>query len=368
MLYCHDSYGLGHIKRTLSVSRHLRAHWPGAAQLLVTGSPLAHRLVGPDDPDYVKLPSVLKVGAGRYEARSLPLVLGEMVRMRSEMLLSAARHFRPDLLVVDHAPAGLEGEILPTLRELRRRGARLVVGLRDVVDDAPVVRTAWRREGVYDLLADVYDRILVYGQPDVYDVAREYAFPRQARAKTRYVGYLRRAAASPADEVRAGARAGVPLVLVTAGGGGDGDRLVATSLEALGPAAALDPVIVAGPFARQTVRGRVLEFVDDLASYVAAADAVVAMGGYNSVCEILSFERPAVLVPRVRPRKEQLIRAQRLSGRGLVRMVHPDELTPRRLLAEVRTLLEAPRRPARPVALDGLAATAHELESLAAAG
>ena len=54
---------------------------------------------------------------------------------------------------------------------------------------------------------------------------------------------------------------------------------------------------------------RFLRFVGGLAPYVAAADVVVSMAGHNTVSEILSFGRPAVLVPRVAPPREQTIRA-----------------------------------------------------------
>jgi len=109
---------------------------------------------------------------------------------------------------------------------------------------------------------------------------------------------------------------------------------------------------------------RVVDFVEDGMSIVATADAVVSMGGYNSICEILSADRPAVIVPRVEPRKEQLIRAERLSERGLVRLVHPSQLTRHRLLDEVRSLLDEHDRPTRPVGLDGVATAARELEAL----
>ena len=48
---------------------------------------------------------------------------------------------------------------------------------------------------------------------------------------------------------------------------------------------------------------------------------MVAMGGYNTFCEILSFDRRALLVPRSRPRLEQTIRAERAQALGLMRML-----------------------------------------------
>jgi predicted glycosyltransferase len=43
----------------------------------------------------------------------------------------------------------------------------------------------------------------------------------------------------------------------------------------------------------------------------ARAIGVVAMGGYNTFCEILSFDKRALIVPRTRPRMEQDLRAAR---------------------------------------------------------
>src|SRR2546425_26021 len=171
MLYCHDTYGLGHLRRTLTLARYLATRTPSLSQLIVTGSPVPHNFAFPDGTDYVKVPSVLKVGAAQYAPRSLSAPFTAICDMRGEMILSAATHFRPHVLIVDHAPAGLNGEILATLRAQRDEFSshtRLVLGLRDILDEAPRVRKVWNRERVYELLDDRYDLILVYGQPDVY--------------------------------------------------------------------------------------------------------------------------------------------------------------------------------------------------------
>ena len=51
------------------------------------------------------------------------------------------------------------------------------------------------------------------------------------------------------------------------------------------------------------------------------------MGGYNTSCEILACGRRALIVPRIIPRREQLIRAQRLSELGAVDVLHPQALS-----------------------------------------
>lgn len=381
--YCHDTYGLGHLRRTLTLAQGLRNRTPAMSQLIVTGSPVAQSFPYPEGADYIKLPSVVKVGSGRYESRTIRAPFAQIRDLRADIVTSAARHFRPDVLVVDHAPAGLKGEVVPALRHMKRESpeSRLVLGLRDVVDEASHVRETWRREGAYELFDEIYDRILVYGDRTVYDVVAEYGLSRRAAAKVRYGGYLRRPASQrSSDEVRAelGLRTD-RLVVVTAGGGGDGRHLFRAMGEALRRRTRpvdFDCLLVGGPLMSEDDRAslqelaavgahvHVLDFAKDMAGYLAAADAVVSMGGYNTVCELLSLERPSLIVPRVTPRKEQLIRAEALERRGLVRMLHPDDLSPSRLLAAVTDLLDHPPVASGTVAMGGVPAVAAELSKL----
>jgi predicted glycosyltransferase len=330
------------------------------------------------------LPAVVKRDAGQYESRYLGVPFKKVRALRRDLLLSAARHMRPDLLIVDNVPGGLTGELLPTLRYLKKHGCRLVLGLRDVVDEADWVKETWESDGSYELLDELYDLILVYGREDVYDVAGEYAFSPEARAKTRFVGYLRRDPPSrPAAALRSELRLanGDPLVLVMAGGGGDGYNLLRAVVDATrlgGDGCRFACLLLGGPLMPADHRRRVLElaatadsihyvdFVDDVASYVAAADVVVSMCGYNSVCELLSAGKSALVVPRITPRREQLIRAELLSERGLLRLLHPDRLDGRRVLDEIHRLLDEPNGHGPRMPLDGLPAAAAALDELLA--
>lgn len=380
MFYSHDSYGLGHLRRTLALAHSLDAR----SQLIVTGSPLAHRFQFPPRTDYIKLPSVVKQAAGQYESRYLGVPFKKVRALRRDLVLSAARHMQPDVLIVDNVPAGLTGELLPTLRYLKRQSCRLVLGLRDVVDEADWVKETWEGDGSYELLDELYDLILVYGRQDVYDVAGEYGFSPEAAAKTRFVGYLRRDPPSrPADALRRELRVanGDPLVLVMAGGGGDGYNLLRAVVDAIrlgGDGRRFECLLLGGPLMpadhRRSVRElaattdsiHYVDFVDDVASYVAAADVVVSMGGYNSICELLSAGKNALVVPRVTPRREQLIRAELLSERGLLRLLHPDRLEGRRVLDEIERLLDEPNGHGPRMPLDGLQAAAAAIDELLA--
>ena len=128
------------------------------------------------------------------------------------------------------------------------------------------------------------------------------------------------------------------------GGGQDGSHVAEAFAQAKLPDGT-NGVIVTGPFmpektqtrlrsyTQSNPRLRILDFVPEPGLLMQRADSLVAMGGYNTVCEVLSYNKRALIVPRVRPREEQHIRARRLSDLGILDMLHPDNLSPARLSA-----------------------------------
>jgi predicted glycosyltransferase len=391
MFYCHDSIGLGHVRRALVLGGALRARWPAMSQLIVTGLGECAQFTWADGTDYVKLPSIRYLGRGRGPDPWVPhlpqLSLEEARAIRRDILLAVAQSFRPDVLVVDHLPAGQGGELLPVLRYLKAScpKTRRILGLRDITDEPQRVRQSWASDGAYDALDQLYDLILVYGQREIYDLAEQAALPARTAAKLRYVGYLRRQPGPTSPEQLRGELhvSEGRFVLVAVGGGADGYDVLRVALEAScldAEARALDWVLVGGPLmpaadrerlkraVRPHTRVRVLDSVADLTGYIAAADVVVSRGGYNAVCEILSFDRPAVLVPRVtfgvEENLEQLIRAEAFARRGHVRMIHPARMTPAGLLTAVIELLRQPPQPKRALDMDGLSATVAAVEQV----
>jgi predicted glycosyltransferase len=95
----------------------------------------------------------------------------------------------------------------------------------------------------------------------------------------------------------------------------------------------------------ETLQVEFHEFLPDLSFHLQRADLVISMGGYNTVTEILSNASKALIVPRSFPRKEQLLRAQRLSQLGLVSHITQERLTPDSLYEAVTCLLNRNDRP-----------------------
>jgi len=365
LLYSHDTFGLGNIHRTLLVAEALTGALPGAAVLIVTGSPVIHALRIPDGIDYVKLPCLDRVAAERYQPRFLSSWSDDVKRMRRDILRKAALGFDPDLVIVDKRATGVDGELLGTLAALKRlrRPPRIVLGLRDILDEPARTRHALAKSHAFATIERYYDEVWVYGTPVVFDTVREYGFPEAVARKTAFCGYLRtRTEGRPSD-------GGAPRVLVTTGGGGDGSDVVEAYLEGLlglPRRFALRTTIVFGPQMPESRRTRILErfgvipdvaffdFEPDLGRRYAEADVVVSMAGYSTMCELLSSGRRAVLVPRAEPVREQLIRARRFADLGYFDLVEPGQLTPERLIGKVLAALRHDVASVPPVDLGGL--------------
>jgi predicted glycosyltransferase len=359
-MYAHDTYGLGHLRRSLAIAGHLSREIPDLNTLLVTGSPVAHSFALPPRTDYVKLPSVTKIGDEQYRARDLDLPPERIVHLRAALIADVALHFAPDIVLVDHAPLGMKGELQPALDALRRESpqTRIVLGLRDILDEPRKVRAQWLAQGIYAAIEAYYDAVLVYGQRDIFDPLAAYGFPESLSARTHFTGYIQREEpVTPTAELRAALGLGDdPFALVTVGGGGDGAALEEVCLDALAllPARrAMPAIVISGPLMAADERDRLearlralplpvhaLPFHPDVPGLMRASALVVTMGGYNSLCEVVSAGCPAVVVPRAHPRLEQQMRAQAFAARGLVTILPADEATPVRLATAMQRALE----------------------------
>jgi predicted glycosyltransferase len=364
LLYSHDTFGLGNIRRTLLLADYLGATYPRSAILVLTGSPMIHAFRIPPRVDYVKLPCVNRIRADEYEPRFLA-DCGEEVRCtRSAIIERTATAFAPDLFIVDKRAGGIDNELVPALEAMRRLATppRVVLGLRDILDAPDVTGRSLRANGSFDLIERFYDEVWIYGSRDVFDAVAEYNFPPAVAARSHFCGYLRRHAAPRT------AHGGSPRILVTAGGGGDAAVLVLSYLRGLAqvPEGEFQTVVVLGPqLDPETADGlrrlgahrgdvEYVEFESNMPRRYEEADVVLSMAGYNTVCELLSAGARAVLVPRAEPVQEQLIRARRLAARGYFRMVEPSTLTPERLIDEARAVLASPPSPASRIDMEGL--------------
>lgn len=338
LIYSHDSFGLGHLRRCMTLANRFVANHKGLSVLILSGSPIIGSFNFRSRVDFVRIPGMIKLRNGAYTPLNLHISPAQTLNLRREIIYHTARAFDPDLFIVDKEPRGLRGEVGDTLEMLKARGTPLVLGLRDVLDDPALLAAEWERKKAIPALADLYDQIWIYGLREIYDPLTGIDVPDRVRRKLVYTGYLRRKLPRHRPQEKSEDLIGEPYILVTPGGGGDGEALVDWVLRAYECEAGLPypALVVFGPFMAPRSRQRFMERIERLdrvaaitfdtgfESLLARAKGVVAMGGYNTFCEILSFDRPALIVPRTVPRREQLIRAEQASKLKLVQLLADD--------------------------------------------
>ena len=360
LMYSHDTYGLGHIRRTMAIASHLRGAQVNI--LILTGSPIAGRFSFPEQIDFVRIPGMIKKTNEEYLPLSIKINPQHALDIRKNIITATAKTFQPHLFIVDKEPLGLKKEVLPTLEWLRRclPGSRTILGLRDIMDDAATVKKDWKDKGIYDSLDRLYTEIWIYGIREFYDPVKEYEIPESINRKIRFTGYIPRKVPSR-DSVKNFRREmrinnGEKLVVVTTGGGGDGYPVMDTylkMLEAIDGPIPFKTVLITGPFMPRQQRTDVFKrarrlgvrpypFFRQMEKILSAADVAICMGGYNTLCEILSQKTVSLIIPRETPRKEQLLRAQAFSRHGLVDYIPWQDFSPESLFDKLDRLLHHP--------------------------
>ncbi|HTO31593.1 MAG TPA: glycosyltransferase family protein [Pararhizobium sp.] len=370
LMYSHDTFGLGHLRRCRTIAHSLVEDYRGVNILIISGATIAGAFDYRARVDFVKIPSVIKLRNGEYTSMDRHIDLHETLKMRKSIIRHTAETFQPDIFIVDKEPMGLHGEVEETLAYLKKQGTTLVLGLREVMDAPHLLEAEWKRNDVMRKIGQFYDSVWVYGPPDFYDPLVGLEVPPIVRSKMDFVGFLQRSVSHDIKESEHMPKG--DYILVTTGGGGDGSDLVHDVIDAYQEDATLThkALVVLGPYMPAKQRQKlimkcakipyieVIEFDNRMEELIAGAKAVVAMGGYNTYCEILSFDKPALIVPRVAPREEQLIRATRAAELGLIDMLLPEEAAdPMRFAAALKALPERhpPSKSAAGLTLEGLA-------------
>ncbi len=381
LIYSHDTFGLGHLRRSRAIANALVAGRPGVSVVIISGSPVIGNFEFGSGVDYVRVPGVVKQPNGDYRSLNLNIDIDDAAAFRSAIIRQTADSFRPDLVIVDKEPTGFRGEIVPALDLLRARGCRIVLGVRDVMDEPALLVSEWERKGAVEALSTYYDDIWVYGLREIYEPLAALPLPANAAARITYTGYLRRSLPLEPAFTRYPKIAKGPFILATTGGGGDGDDVIDWVISAYetDPTLEIPAIVVFGPFINRDQRRGFMEritrhprldailFDTKLEVLMSRAAAVVGMGGYNTFCEILSLDKPTLIVPRTQPRLEQYIRAVHAERLGLVSMLIEESgrRDPHRMAAALKGLLHQnkPSDIVVPGLLDGLDAIQNRFAS-----
>jgi len=370
LIYSHDSFGLGHLRRCRAMANSLVEQNQNLSVLILSGSPIIGSFDFKARVDFVRIPGIIKLRNGEYTSLSLHIDTEQTLAMRASIIRHTAEIFDPDIFIVDKEPYGLRGEVTETLQMLKDRGTHLVLGLRDVLDDPSLLGPEWERKNVMPALENLYHDIWIFGVEQIFNPLNGLEIPSRVKRKITYTGYLPRAVPT-ATEPAIMSEMTEPYVLITVGGGGDGDVLIDWALRAYESETRppLNALVVLGPFMPPEVRAgfrdrinkldrvRAVTFDSHLESLMEGASAVVAMGGYNTFCEILSMDKRALIIPRTIPRLEQYIRASRAAEAGLIGvLIDDDHRADETMMTALRQLAQQkkPSETIIPGLLDGL--------------
>ncbi len=361
LMYSHDTYGLGHIRRTMAIAEQLRDF--NTNILILTGSPIAGRLNFPKQVDYVRVPGMIKKANNEYFPLTIRIDSKQAMEIRQSIIMATVTTFLPDLFIVDKEPQGLKREVLPALEWIKDNlpKTKSILGLRDIMDDARTVTQDWIEKDIYSTIKKLYDEVWIYGQKEFYNPIVEYNIPKPIEKKLHFTGYIQRKIPKEdkIQELRLSRNVmkNENLVTVTTGGGGDGYLLLdsyLTMLEEMKAQNILPPfksALVTGPFLSRREKDLILErscplgvyayeFVPDMETLIAASDLVVCMGGYNTICETLSLKTMSLIIPRENPRKEQYIRAKAFKQQNLVEYIKWNEVSASALKEKIHCMLE----------------------------
>ncbi|TFH91610.1 glycosyltransferase family protein [Vibrio ouci] len=358
LFYSHDSYGLGNIRRMVAIANFLVSRHRELYILLITGSPMLHAFRTQSNIDYIKLPCLQRSKSGTYSAKLDCLSASALLDSRAKIIQQVITDYEPDLVLVDKKPGGLNGELKPSLSFLSSliKPPKLVLLLRDILDTPEVTQQLWRKNSYYQLVEKYYEQVLVVGEQRIFDMVQQYDFPPSVEKMTEFCGYLQRTEKSHQSSKLLAhlAKSDRKLVVAAAGGGDDGKLVLETYLLACHQSSwkdQVDSIVFYGPemnvadiknlqsLAQSLPNTTLSEFSPYFMTYLSAADLVVTMAGYNTVCEILSVKTPAILVPRVTPVAEQLIRAQQLAKLEIFEYLHPEHITPKELNKKIENKL-----------------------------
>ncbi len=360
LIYTFDMFGMGHLMRALKIVDAFHARWPDLSTLIVSGSPAASLYERPEGVQLLEIPAVSRDKDLQRVSRDPRYSLEEARQRRAELIFAAARDFEPTLVLADNEPVGMDGEALPTLRWLKERESNpfFVLGIRDVVGTPEVIREHWQTYRAYEALEEIYDKVFVYGTPEFDDPALSYTLSARVKEKVVFTGFIPDFVAS--EESHEGmADDGVKRIFLTLGSGEDGEQVIVAFLDMLegnGSELAAQSLVITGPMLpdppmsslkrRAEALGIVFKsFVPSIIPFLKSADLVISMGGYNTMMEILSHAKRALIIPRVWGRGDQLLRARKLHELNLLDFIPITELTTDLLFSNVQSLLASSTQP-----------------------
>jgi predicted glycosyltransferase len=376
LLYCHNVEGLGHIARTVRIAEALNDRG-GTQVVIVTGcrflTQFRERVAHRAGLDFHPLPWLAHGGGGLVGdgGQRSSVVLAE----RERSICSFARSWQPHVFVADHNPAGLSGELWPTLETARRERwpTKFVWGARDIWDSPAFLARLQRRIRRFRLTEclEHYDAVMAYSDARWIDTLAFYEGQLRLPRDRHAVGVV-----APLVSAQTGVNTRARLVLAM-GGGSYGHRLIELvwqEVKDLVRHGRADLRVVLGPHADPLVPAMIdweeagVAVVRDtpVEAVILDADLTISTAGYGTAYTVVQGPRRNIFIPLPGDGQEQSFRATKLASLPGIAMVdalsHPAIGELRRTLEQL--LSESVAR-SLPFSHDGAATAAAFVERIA---
>jgi|GEM_PF-6823203 len=361
LIFAHNTIGLGHYMRCAAIAKEINKIMPDASVLLLTGLHYGEHVNVPPGLEIMRLPAyetVIKDDKWVMEPHKLKMNKEEFIELRKGIILNLVQNYKPDIFLVDKTAVGSYKELLPSIEYLKTQlpNSKLILGLRGALDEPEKTIEKFKKNDVYNILEKYYDYILAYCEKEVFDLTKLLNFSEKINKKLIYVGFVinkKDDELKNKSEIRAATKSkNKKLIVVSAGGGIDGFKILETALKSTKKLKLpnIKLLVFTGPFIPEK-KFKILKRFENqsitvekhtplLIDLINAANLVIAMGGNNTISEILSTNTPAIIIPRVFPEREQLFVSQRLSELGYIFFIHPNSLNDKILAKTIKEIFE----------------------------
>jgi predicted glycosyltransferase len=366
LFYVQHLLGIGHIARASLVASALVED--GFDVTMVTGGLPVPGFPGPGVRQVALVPAVTsREGFSGLQDADGAALEADREQRRAAQLLAILADTRPDIVITEAFPFGrrqMRFELLPLLDAIKAMQPKplLFASIRDILQTN---KKPGRDEETVALVKDHFHCVLIHGDPSLTRIEDTFPPADQIADKIAYTGLVAPSAPIPSPEKY--------RVIVSAGGGAVGQKLLNAAVEARGLMAApgrwcvitgpnLDAASFEGLAARSDEDMDVFRFRSDFRQLLASAELSISQAGYNTVCDILRAGCGALLVPfAAGGETEQTVRATKLQELGLARMVEEASITPQAVAAGIEAALAQHGSPSLDLRMDGAQETARLL-------
>ncbi|KUP94453.1 glycosyltransferase family protein [Tritonibacter horizontis] len=362
--------GTGHLSRALTLGRAFAA---AGHQVTVCSGGFPAPQLATTGVTFAQLPPLRSDGVAfsRLLDETGALATAAYHADRRARLVTCVTALHPDVVITELYPFGrraLRDEFRALLEAADSLPQRPLIlsSIRDIL--APPSKPQ-KAEAADAMIARFYDAVLVHSDPKATRLEVSWPVSAALAAKLHYTGYVAPAPAAPHP-----AGLGRGEILVSAGGGGVGDALYACAVAAAkhmpqhpwrilvgGSDAAARIATLADP----TSPARLEPARPEFRAMLPHAAASVSMCGYNTALDLLQSGVPSVLVPfDAGSEVEQSLRAQSLAPLPGFALEPAASLTPERLCAALRQVMQDTQRSLDGFEFDGARASVEIVATL----